>query len=419
MRTIIAVFALFLLFMPAYEAINIVYDETNDAFLSIEDHSYHHHAQKVLDSPFKLNGTTPKEGFSSGTLVQYLFREVEGVLLSRRVELQRELGEHVSTQELQEGDLLFFKGEKGLFSAVYLNNDEFIVATRHGVELRSLTRNNSYKKRFLEARRLSEEEKKRLSPSTYKNHDHPAIREALRMLHRPYLLTGDTLAAFDCSFLVQHAFEELNVHLPRITYQQWKVGKEIPLDDAKPGDVLYFSGTWQEGISHTGIYLGDNYFIHASAEEGETTISYLGDAWMKHFTGVKRFDHIQLNVNDPIIGTASTLLNLPYTKNGEKPDQGFNYSGLTYYIMKQHDRNFPRTAKKQWKYGAPVKLGEEQTGDIFFFESDKGYILPALHLGDGQLLVVRKDEGVSIVDPRFSYYWSYERLKGIRTYERD
>ncbi|MDQ0255835.1 cell wall-associated NlpC family hydrolase [Evansella vedderi] len=373
-------------------------------------------AEQLIGIPYNTKGNSPEKGFNTATLVQYLYREGEGILLSRKAILQRELGEVVTLKNLQLGDLLFFQIEDRDLSAIYLENGEFIVATKTGVALRNLFADPYWKKHFVEAKRLTPLEKEKLNPSSYISHDHTPIREAIRVLHRPYLLTGNTLAAFDCSFLVQHTYKKMDIHLPRITYNQWEVGKDIPLEEAIPGDVLYFSGTWQEGISHTGIYLGDNFFIHASSEEGETTISYLGEYWKKYLTGVKRFNHLQVNSDNTKVQRAYELLNISYKENGASPDEGFNYSGLIHYIFKHKDKKFPRTAKAQWEYGSPVPKGEEKEGDVFFFRSNNGSLLPALYIGQDRIIVVRKDKGVSIVYPEFSYYWTKDRLAGIRRY---
>ncbi|MBM7096257.1 C40 family peptidase [Bacillus sp. H-16] len=368
-------------------------------------------------TPYNGRGKSPEQGFSTATLTQYMYEQIEGVLLSRHARLQQELGKKVKKSVLKEGDLLFFKGNKSTLTGIYLSNHDFVTATKDGVAIRNLSQDAYWKKRFIEGRRLTDKEKKMLTPATHLKHSHPAITEAISLLHRPYRLTGDTLAAFDCSFLVQHAFEVMNIHLPRITYHQFEVGETIPLEKAKPGDVIYFSGTWQKGISHTGIYLGERFFIHASGEEGETTISYLGDSWMRHFTGVKRFDRLQVNRNHPIVDKAYGLLNVPYHRKGSSPEKGFNRSGFLHYLYHRYDRNFPRSLKKQWQYGETVKHGDEQPGDVFFFRSDNNNPLPAIYIGNTQLIVVREDDGVSIVDPRFSHYWTKERLMGIKRYE--
>ncbi len=382
----------------------------------IQGLSFSELAEDLLDTPYNGKGSSPEEGFSTGTLVQYMYSISEGVLLSRYPHLQSELGEPVKKENLKEGDLVFFQGKKNKISAIYLKDQQFVVVTKDGVALRHLTSDLFWKKRFIEGKRLTQKEKVSLNPSTYKNHDHVAVREAISLLHRPYKLTGNTLAAFDCSFLVQHAFEEMDIHLPRITYQQFDLGKDISLENAMPGDVIYFSGTWQEGISHTGIYLGDHFFIHASGEEGETMISYLGEEWMKHFTGIKRFNELRIQNDHPAVKVAYEMINMPFSTQGESPEKGFNQSGFIHYAFKEMNNHVPRSGKNQWDYGENVPQGSEKPGDVMFFESDQGIHLPTLYIGNGQIITVREDKGVSIVYPKFSHYWTYDRHIGTKRY---
>lgn len=375
-------------------------------------------AKQLTGLPYNRDGSSPEDGFSTASLTQFVYKEAEGILLSRKAALQKELGTKVKQEDLIAGDLLFFKNKSGgLMSGIYLGNGDFIIAANSGVGIRNINDDLYWATSFHEAKRLTPLEKAKLNPETYKDFPNAAIQKAVSMLHRPYLLTGNTLAAFDCSFLVQHAFKDLHIHLPRITYQQWQLGEEIPLKKAVPGDVLYFSGTWQKGISHTGIYLGDRFFIHASGEEGETTISYLGDFWLRYFTGVRRFDNLKIETDKSVVEKAYKLLNIPYASAGKHPEEGFNYSGLIYFVYKEIDPDFPKKAAKQRQYGKKIEAGEEEPGDVFFFRSGSNNLLPAIYIGQGQLIAVRQDEGVSIIDPRFSHYWTEDRLEDIRRYE--
>jgi hypothetical protein len=87
------------------------------------------------------------------------------------------------------------------------------------------------------------------------------VSRAQRYLGIPYLWGGTSPKGFDCSGLVKRAFEMEGVDLPRDTDRQALTGREIPLEQAEPGDLLFFgeAGT----ISHVAIYLGGKRFIHA------------------------------------------------------------------------------------------------------------------------------------------------------------
>lgn len=99
------------------------------------------------------------------------------------------------------------------------------------------------------------------------------IEEAYRYLGTPYVYGGNTQNGIDCSGLVKNCFASLGISLPRRASEQARVGMEVPLDQLQPGDRLYFSVKKQH--DHTGIYLGNGYFIHAARSRGKVTVDHL------------------------------------------------------------------------------------------------------------------------------------------------
>ena len=76
---------------------------------------------------------------------------------------------------------------------------------------------------------------------------------------------GPSGGGFDCSGLTSfavHAASAGKVSLPRTSEQQWGVGVEIPIDQARPGDLVF--GSWgPNGPGHVGIYSGNGQMVHA------------------------------------------------------------------------------------------------------------------------------------------------------------
>jgi gamma-D-glutamyl-L-lysine dipeptidyl-peptidase len=96
--------------------------------------------------------------------------------------------------------------------------------------------------------------------------DHPsgeAIALAARQfLGIPYLWGGTSGFGFDCSGLVYSLFAHFGVYLPRDAADQQRAGTAVPLNELRPGDLLFFAGPGGKGpASHVAIYEGDGRVI--------------------------------------------------------------------------------------------------------------------------------------------------------------
>lgn len=99
-------------------------------------------------------------------------------------------------------------------------------------------------------------------------------------------------SGFDCSGFIGYLFrEEAGMNLPRSTREMINVdAPTVSRSKLKPGDLLFFSTNGRGRVSHAGIYLGDNQFIHSSSRRsGGVRIDSLGDRyWSKTFMEAKR-----------------------------------------------------------------------------------------------------------------------------------
>jgi cell wall-associated NlpC family hydrolase len=116
------------------------------------------------------------------------------------------------------------------------------------------------------------------------------IHTARTLLGIPYRFGGMSPAGFDCSGYVAYVFKEsVGKRLPRRTKEQIRFGKAVPPAKVEPGDLLYF---WikEQGISHVGIYIGQDQFIHAPSRNGRVNIQRLRDSyWKARYRGARRF----------------------------------------------------------------------------------------------------------------------------------
>jgi len=86
-----------------------------------------------------------------------------------------------------------------------------------------------------------------------------AVRAAESKLGSPYVYGASGPDAFDCSGLVQWAYKQAGLNLPRTSYDQAAAGVAVSQSDLQVCDVISFYGG-----SHSGIYAGNGNVIHAS-----------------------------------------------------------------------------------------------------------------------------------------------------------
>lgn len=92
------------------------------------------------------------------------------------------------------------------------------------------------------------------------------LSEAERWLGTPYCWGGESKDCADCSGFVMEVYKKAGILLPRTAAEQYKIGKYVPIGEAKTGDLLFFQKG--EKISHVGIYVGNNAMLHASSSSG-------------------------------------------------------------------------------------------------------------------------------------------------------
>ncbi|MCO5297740.1 MAG: NlpC/P60 family protein [Fimbriimonadaceae bacterium] len=115
--------------------------------------------------------------------------------------------------------------------------------------------------------------------------------QSLRYTGTPYKAGGNDLdRGVDSSGFVKLLFRQVGVDLPRTAAEQVKVGEPVTkLEDLEPGDRLYFWDAKSGNVGHTGIYVGNGYFSHASETKREVCQDYLGDKkWLETLVAARR-----------------------------------------------------------------------------------------------------------------------------------
>jgi cell wall-associated NlpC family hydrolase len=119
------------------------------------------------------------------------------------------------------------------------------------------------------------------------------LERGMSLIGTRYRFGGTSEAGFDCSGFIGYLFrEQAGMNLPRSTREMINVDAPLVARSAlKPGDLLFFATNGRRGrVSHAGIYLGDNQFIHSSSRKsGGVRVDSLGDSyWSKTFIEAKR-----------------------------------------------------------------------------------------------------------------------------------
>ena len=117
------------------------------------------------------------------------------------------------------------------------------------------------------------------------------IREAEKYLGYPYVWGGSSPStSFDCSGFVCYVLNKSGVaSVGRTTANGlFNLCDIIPASEAKPGDLIFFQGTYDTaGASHVGIYVGNNMMLHCGNPIQYTSINT--SYWQSHFYAFGRY----------------------------------------------------------------------------------------------------------------------------------
>ena len=131
----------------------------------------------------------------------------------------------------------------------------------------------------------------------------------------------------DCSSFTQYVYRKNGILIGRDTQAQYtsKLGKSIDKNNLAVGDLVFFKNTYNsnntDGVSHVGIYTGNNNFIHLSSS-GVKESSLNENYWENHYLGAKRFKDVKsINSLNENYFTGENAVE--YEDNGESSSKKF------------------------------------------------------------------------------------------------
>ena len=107
----------------------------------------------------------------------------------------------------------------------------------------------------------------------------------------PYKYGGNDKAGVDCSGFINQVYPNVyQIQVPRMTSHLQQKANAVSKNELKEGDLVFFRINTKD-VGHAGIYLFNDYFVHASTSRG-VIISKLDDMyWNKYFVGGGRFSN--------------------------------------------------------------------------------------------------------------------------------
>lgn len=114
------------------------------------------------------------------------------------------------------------------------------------------------------------------------------VSTANSVMGTKYVWGGSTTSGFDCSGFIYYAYKNAGKSVSRLSTDGY-YNRSYHVSKPQVGDLVFFSGTYRKGISHMGIYVGNNEFIHAGTSTGVTKTKLSNSYWSKHFDSYKRF----------------------------------------------------------------------------------------------------------------------------------
>jgi peptidoglycan DL-endopeptidase CwlO len=112
-----------------------------------------------------------------------------------------------------------------------------------------------------------------------------AIKFAVKQIGDRYVFGADGMTYWDCSGLTMRAYQSAGVNLPHSSAAQSRMGKSVPFNQKKPGDLVFFG----RPVSHVGIYIGGGRMVHAPRSGSRVKIASASSLGSKRLVAVRRF----------------------------------------------------------------------------------------------------------------------------------
>jgi len=116
------------------------------------------------------------------------------------------------------------------------------------------------------------------------------LRTARSLIGVPYKWGGDNpKRGFDCSGFIWFVYNVHDINLPRVSWQQYKVGQQLEYGQLRPGDLMFYRINRKGKSLHVGILTDRGTFIHAPSSGKRVMESSLNNIyWRQKYIGARR-----------------------------------------------------------------------------------------------------------------------------------
>lgn len=130
---------------------------------------------------------------------------------------------------------------------------------------------------------------KKTSGNNDNHHASGVVSTANSLVGSPYVFGGSTPSGFDSSGFINYVMKKNGINVARTHAGMW-ASNGVKTSSPKPGDVVFFKNTYKNGVSHSGIYLGNGKMVHAGTPSTGVEVTNMNyDYWQSRYIGAKTF----------------------------------------------------------------------------------------------------------------------------------
>ncbi len=128
----------------------------------------------------------------------------------------------------------------------------------------------------------------------YRYNSDELTRLAKSYIGVPYAAEGKDPAGFDCSGFTFYIYKQFGVYLPYFSSQQGEIGSTVMMDEAAPGDLIFFTGydQYSSTVGHVGIVVSKKgeklAWVHATNSKGVRIDNLTNVYYKARFLGIRR-----------------------------------------------------------------------------------------------------------------------------------